>query len=514
LASCARRTVDFFVCELAQTGTHTILVEDWNGLALGEYLLAIQRLNDPVGCEQLSPGRPRPGRIDPPGQTDCWRFAGVAGDGARIRVKKTSTGQFEPVVGVFDPDGDPIAPCQRRTVDDFTCPLTETGTHTILVEDWNGLALGDYSIQFGDDDVTAPTIALRTPPDGATYTLGQDVRADYECADEAGGSGLASCAGAVTDGAGIDTGSVGDKEFKVVAEDRAGNASEVTHRYRVAARDFSAPRVEIRMPQAGAAYPHHAAVLADYECADEAGGSGLQSCAGPVADGEPIDTATVGEKRFRVIARDNAGNQTTVGVGYQVVDVAPPTIILRTPPDGATYAVGQAVHADYECADESGGSGLASCTGTAAHGAPIDTSSAGDKTFTVTAKDQAGNSSVVTHRYNVTVAVDADRDGVPDANDRSVVTQPPQPEETAIAQVKRGTVLILERGRFRPLQGEEIVQIGATIDATAGAIVLTVAADTAGALQSGTFSEGIFEIGQLRAEGNEARRRGRARRTR
>jgi hypothetical protein len=77
--------------------------------------------------------------------------------------------------------------------------------------------------------------------------------------------------------------------------------------------------------------------------------------------------------------------------------------------------------------------------------------------------------------------------------------------------VERGTVLILVDGEFRPLQGSETVPIGATIDATAGAIELTVAADTAsGKTYSGTFSEGVFKLGQLREEGRRARRRKRA----
>jgi len=61
-------------------------------------------------------------------------------------------------------------------------------------------------LHFAELDNTAPTIALTTPADGAVYTLGQLVFADYACADEAGGSGLASCVGDVADGAAIDTG--------------------------------------------------------------------------------------------------------------------------------------------------------------------------------------------------------------------------------------------------------------------------------------------------------------------
>ena len=82
-------------------------------------------------------------------------------------------------------------------------------------------------------DTTAPTITITTPPNGATYLLNQTVLADYECQDEAGGSGLASCVGTVADGAAIDTSSVGSKSFTVNAEDNAGNTNSLTHNYSV-----------------------------------------------------------------------------------------------------------------------------------------------------------------------------------------------------------------------------------------------------------------------------------------
>jgi hypothetical protein len=67
--------------------------------------------------------------------------------------------------------------------------------------------------------------------------------------------------------------------------------------------------------------------------------------------------------------------------------------------NGATYQPGEVVKASYSCAD-TGGSGLATCQGTVANGANIDTS-VGSHTFTVTATDNAGNSSAVSVTYNV-----------------------------------------------------------------------------------------------------------------
>jgi hypothetical protein len=82
-------------------------------------------------------------------------------------------------------------------------------------------------------DSTAPVVNLTTPADGATYIKGQVFTADYTCQDEAGGSGLASCTGAVANGALIDTSTVGNHTFSVTGTDNAGNSATVTHNYHV-----------------------------------------------------------------------------------------------------------------------------------------------------------------------------------------------------------------------------------------------------------------------------------------
>jgi 6-phosphogluconolactonase (cycloisomerase 2 family) len=167
----------------------------------------------------------------------------------------------------------------------------------------------------------------------------------------------------------------------------------------VAPGDQQAPTIDLRTPADGAHYALGDVVDADYSCADQ-GNTGLQSCTGDVADGAAIDTSTLGDHDFTVVARDGAGNETTVKHTYAVVDDQAPTIDLTTPADGAVYEQGADVHADYSCADE-GGSGVASCTGDVPDGEAIDTSTVGPHDFTVTAHDGAGNETTVTHHYTV-----------------------------------------------------------------------------------------------------------------
>jgi hypothetical protein len=91
------------------------------------------------------------------------------------------------------------------------------------------------------------------------------------------------------------------------------------------------------------------------------------------------------------------------------VDSTPPVVTITSPADGASFVQGSVVLADYECTDEDGGSGLATCDGVGgvADGAAIDTATAGPKTFTVTGTDSAGNVIAVTHDYTVLTPAEA-----------------------------------------------------------------------------------------------------------
>jgi hypothetical protein len=93
-------------------------------------------------------------------------------------------------------------------------------------------------------DKTAPAISIGSPTDGQVVQLGQQIAASFSCADEANGSGLASCTGTVANGAALDTATVGPKTFTVTAADKAGNVATLTRTYTV-----KAPPVPVIRPQ-------------------------------------------------------------------------------------------------------------------------------------------------------------------------------------------------------------------------------------------------------------------------
>jgi hypothetical protein len=216
---------------------------------------------------------------------------------------------------------------------------------------------------------------------------------------------VASCTGTVADGAAVDTSSLGFRQFVVTAVDTAGNQTTVSHTYAVT--DVTPPTVELRRPAEGAVFGRGEVVEADFACSDESGGSGLAAaggCVGSSPSGGPVDTSVLGTHEFDVSATDVAGNTTTVTHSYTVVDRTSPVAEVRAPGNGAVYARGALVPADYECADEVGGAGLrpfASCVGPVAIGSPVDTWTLGDRDFRVTAHDAAGNVGWTTNTYTV-----------------------------------------------------------------------------------------------------------------
>ena len=80
-----------------------------------------------------------------------------------------------------------------------------------------------------------------------------------------------------------------------------------------------------------------------------------------------------------------------------------PLAAIITPANGATYSRGQVVDSSFVCSEGTGGSPISSCTDQHGHasGQPVDTSTLGSHTFTVTARSSDGLSSSSSVIYDV-----------------------------------------------------------------------------------------------------------------
>lgn len=314
--------------------------------------------------------------------TQSVSVAVSASDAAGIRGIEHRIGRSGPWTQVF---------ASSATVPVSGNGLTEVEVRAI---DKNGNVSASRILPVRIDRVL-PQVSVASPVQGAVYEHNAVVAPSAQCTDS-GGSGVADCeVGAV------DTSTIGTKTFTAVATDAAGNTKTETRSYTVI--DVLPPEITIASPVNGSAVPRHDVVVADYGCVDQVGGSGVASCTGPVADGDAVDTSTIGAHDFTVDAADGAGNESSLNSTFQVLDVTAPVITLATPAEGARYARGSEVVAGFDCADEEGGSGIAPgyCAGTAITGTAVDTSTLGTHEFTVTATDRSGNTSTVTRTYEV-----------------------------------------------------------------------------------------------------------------
>jgi hypothetical protein len=158
------------------------------------------------------------------------------------------------------------------------------------------------------------------------------------------------------------------------------------------------PHIDIYAPTGDGIYFPGRGAVAYYVCSSTV--SPVASCVGDVPIFAPIDVSTAGPHTFTVRAVDFEGRIATKTVTYEVLDIAPPQIDLRTPSDGATYDLDSDVTIDYSCSDP-GGSGVIFCGGDLPSGAPLDTRWAGTHRFSVTAADKASHMTETHITYTV-----------------------------------------------------------------------------------------------------------------
>ena len=259
-------------------------------------------------------------------------------------------------------------------------------------------------------DTIAPNTSIDTNPSdpssdtSASFTFsGTDNHSaagdlTFEC--ELDGAGFGSCSSPES----YTSLAEGSHTFKVRASDEAGNTDATPASYTWFV-DTTAPDTTITAHPSnpsgsssasfsfGGTDNHSAAGALTFRC--ELDGGGFGSCSSPKSYSGLGD----GAHTFKVKATDEAGNTDATPDSFTwTVDTTGPSITLTTPPNGATYTQGQAVNASYSCSDSSG---VATCIGTVANLAQINTATIGSKSFTVNATDALGNASSLTHDYSV-----------------------------------------------------------------------------------------------------------------
>lgn len=264
-------------------------------------------------------------------------------------------------------------------------------------------------------DGSPPTVVIDSPIDGGIVNRGSIIPAAWSCQDADGPADIDTAPdktfGTTANGAFIDTlmplgGAPVLKQYSVTCTDKAGNTATKLVTYTV--EDQNPPVATITSPLDGARFTIDKVVNAGWGCSDPDGPQDIDTdenkTFGTLPVGQAIDTTgVVGQtiaKTFSVTCTDLAGNTTTKTHTYYV-DGNPPVVTIAVPIDGGTYPRGSSQPANWGCTDPDGDSDVKSKVATLPVGTPINTGTLGQKSFSVTCTDQAGNSSTKVVTYTV-----------------------------------------------------------------------------------------------------------------
>jgi hypothetical protein len=143
---CGPSTQTELTCLLAGDGPHTIRVQDLGGRRTGDYWLAVQRLNNPVGCTPVGFGVPVDDSIDEVAEMDCFTVPGAVGDRVRMQKAEAAGSRLVAYIEVVRPDGNPVPGCGATRQPDLRCRLEANGSHTTIIRDLRGTNTGGYQL--------------------------------------------------------------------------------------------------------------------------------------------------------------------------------------------------------------------------------------------------------------------------------------------------------------------------------------------------------------------------------
>ena len=239
-------------------------------------------------------------------------------NGSRYRVNQSIPGNFS----CTDEDGPQdilfcTGPVALGSPIDTSLGAVGPNIFTVNASDKAG-NLASKSVQYVVD-ASPPAVTITVPADGAKYTQGSAVNADFGCSDPddapPGFIDVVSCNGPVPNGDLLDTSTAGKRTFTVSGADRAGNNATKTHTYIVAGKN--PPVVTIQAPANNATFALNSTIALNFSCSDPDGPEDLVSCQRVGATG-PLDSSKAGTFEVTVEAVDQAGNRATKTHRYTV----------------------------------------------------------------------------------------------------------------------------------------------------------------------------------------------------
>jgi pimeloyl-ACP methyl ester carboxylesterase len=252
-------------------------------------------------------------------------------------------------------------------------------------------------------DTTAPVILAEATP-GPNENLWHDdeVVVTLTAQDERNGSGVRDIVtrlggaqpggGTTAGGSAVETvAEEGTTSVEYYATDQAGNIG--TPQTLQVSIDRTPPVISSHAePPANASGWHRTDVVVTFDASDN-----LSGLAAAPTEAVLVSTEGTGHE-VSGGAEDRAGNAATASALVNL-DKTAPAVEVTSPGDGAIFLLHANAHAAYACTDAL--SGVAACAGPVANAATLDTSSVGERAFTVVGRDVADNLRAFTVRYAV-----------------------------------------------------------------------------------------------------------------
>ena len=142
---------DYIDVQLAQSGTYTLVVEDYANDDTGTYTVSMMNLTmgphigggDTDGGAMTS-GEVKTGGMDGIADMDVFTFQGSFGDRAIIDCVVTTGATFNTYTALYPPNGGPAV--TATSGDRFEVQLSASGTWTLVIQDNGSDATGDYAL--------------------------------------------------------------------------------------------------------------------------------------------------------------------------------------------------------------------------------------------------------------------------------------------------------------------------------------------------------------------------------
>ena len=144
--------VDMNGYEMQMTGTYIVTINDCANTATGDYVISVQKTNDPVGSIALHYAQVASGTISSVAQTNAYTLIGTKGDTLNFTVVATkyTSGTLGPCIFLYNTTGTPVLDSAGGSynpdveMNGYVIPAT--GTYNVFIKDCADTATGNYTL--------------------------------------------------------------------------------------------------------------------------------------------------------------------------------------------------------------------------------------------------------------------------------------------------------------------------------------------------------------------------------